>query len=186
MPPKSNRLKPEADIATRAEFECVLDNIANGQLERDALVLERDNEIMQLREEFDPKINALNERMNALVLRAERYATIHRETLFGKLKSAASALTAYGFRLGMPTLKLLSKKWNWEQVLEALKAKGLTQFVVVKEAPDKDAMKIQLADADLAAVGCRVDQSETFFVEPKRDAAADQRLTLENGKGVAA
>ena len=185
MAPKSNRLKPEADIATRAEFNTVLDAIANGQIERDAMVLERDNELLQVREEFDPKINALNERMNALILRAERFATIHRDELFGKLKSAASALTNYGFRLGNPTLKLLSRKWSWDQVLDALKAKGLTQFVVVKETPDKDAMKAQLDDEQLAAVGCRIDQGEAFYVEPKRDAAADQRIATE-GTGVAA
>jgi len=181
--PKTNRLKPEADIATRAEFETVLDNIANAQLERDALVLERDNELLQIREEFDPKINAMNDRMNALLLRAERFAAIHRDELFGKLKSSATALTTYGFRLGNPILKLLNRKWSWEQVLEALKAKSLVQFVIAKETPDKDAMKTQLDDAQLAEVGCRIDQAEAFFVEPKRDAIADRRL-VSDGKGV--
>jgi phage host-nuclease inhibitor protein Gam len=181
--PKTNRLKPEVDIATRAEFETVLDNIANAQLERDAMVLERDNELLQIREEFDPKINAMNDRMNAMLLRAERFASVHREELFGKLKSAATALTNYGFRLGNPVLNLLNRKWNWKLVLDALKAKKLAQFIVIKESPDKDAMKAQLKDVQLAEVGCRLDQDDAFFVEPKRDAIADRRL-VSDGKGV--
>jgi len=184
MPPKTHRLKPDADIASRTEFDAVLDAIANGQLERDALVLERDNELAQIRAEFDPKINALNERMNALVLRAERYALANRESLFGKLKSAAGALCTFGFRMGNPTLKLLNKKWNWSTVLEALRAPGLDHLIITTEKPDKDAMKAHLTDEQLASVGCRVAQEEVFFVEPKRDAAQDQRL-LGNGKAVA-
>jgi phage host-nuclease inhibitor protein Gam len=185
MPPKSNRLKPAADIASATEFNAVLDGIANDQLLRDALVLDRDQELLKIRDEFDPQINQVNERMNAALLRAERYAMTHRESLFGKLKSAASALTVFGFRLGNPTLKLLNRKWNWEQVLDALKSQvGGKQFIIVKEAPDKDAMKAKLRDDELAAVGCRVEQGEVFFVEPKRDTAADQRIATD-GKAVA-
>lgn len=184
MAPKTHRLKPEADIASRAEFDQCLDNIANGQIERDALVLERDNELLQIREEFDPKINALNERMNALLLRAERYALANRESLFGKLKSAASALTTYGFRLGNPTLKLLNRKWNWDRVIEALRNCGDVQYIVHKVTVDKEKIKTELDEAMLAQRGLWVDQTEAFFVEPKRDAAADQRL-LTSGKAVA-
>jgi len=184
MAPKTHRLKPEADIASRAEFEAVLDSIATGQIERDALVLDRDNELLNIREEFDPKINALNERMNALILRAERYALANRESLFGKLKSAASALTTYGFRLGNPTLKLLNRRWTWDGVIAELKQQiGGRRFIVTKESVDKDAMKTQLNEDQLNAVGCRTVQDETFFVEPKRDDPQDQRL-LGNGKAV--
>ncbi len=184
MAPKTKRLKPEADIATRAEFENVLDAIAQHQLIRDAMVLERDNELTNIREEFDPRINDQNELMNALLLRAERYALANRENLFGRLKSATSALTTYGFRLGNPTLKLLSRAWTWDMVMAALKNLGHCQFLVMKESLDKDAMKTQLTEEQLFGFGCRIDQAETFFVEPKRDDPQDQRL-LGNGKAVA-
>ena len=64
-PKKTNRLKPEPDIATRAEFETVLDSIAQDQIHRDALVLERDAQIQTVREEFDAAIELHNTRMAA-------------------------------------------------------------------------------------------------------------------------
>jgi phage host-nuclease inhibitor protein Gam len=185
MAPKSTRLKPAADIASATEFNTVLDGIANDQLLRDALVLDRDQELLKIRDEFDPQINAINDRMNAALLRAERYALTHRETLFGKLKSAATALTTYGFRLGNPTLKLLNKKWNWDRVIETLRSIGDVQYIVHKVTVDKDKLKTDLDEGSLAQRGLWVDQVETFFVEPKRDAAADQRISTE-GTGVAA
>ncbi len=178
---KSTRLKPESDILSKTEFEAVLDEIATLQIERDKLTVKRDKKLLELREAFDPEINTLNEKMQSRLLRADRFATIHRESLFGKLKSSATALTVFGFRLGNPTLKLLNKKWSWETVLETLKARSLTQFVISTEKPDKDSLKAQLNDEELAAVGCRIDQAESFFVEPKRDAAPDQRMVSDGG-----
>jgi phage host-nuclease inhibitor protein Gam len=185
MAPKTNRIKANADIATRAEFEQVLDCIATNQLARDAMVLERDAKLLAIRKQYDDEIGAYEEAIKSGALRAEKFATIHREELFGKTKSAETGLTVFGFRLGNPTLKLLNKKWNWDQVLERIKALGLTSLIVTKEAPDKDAIKAQLDDATLASIGTRIDQSETFFIEPKRDAAADQRIVTD-GKAVTA
>ena len=184
-PKKTNRLKPEPDIATRAEFETVLDSIAQDQIHRDALVLERDAQIQTVREEFDVAIELHNSRMAAAVTRAERYAVIHRELIFGKLKSAATALTLFGFRTGNPTLVLLNRNWTWTAVLEAIKARCLLHLVVTKESVDKDAVKLQLDDATRAAIGTKIEQVETFFVEPKREEAQETRLTGE-GKAVAA
>jgi phage host-nuclease inhibitor protein Gam len=183
---KNTRIKAESDITSKMEFEQTLDLIAEYQLKRDAMVVDRDAEILAAREKFGPQIETIEDRMKALVLSAEKYATIHRETLFGKLKSAATALTVYGFRTGNPTLKLLNKKWSWETVLEALKATAWgRQFLVTKESVDKDVLKAQADDVQLATVGCRVEQTEAFFVEPKRDQAADQRIVAD-GKAVAA
>lgn len=71
------------------------------------------------------------------------------------------------FRLGNPTLKTLNKAWTWDRVLETLESMKLTHFIRVKTEVDKDALKTKANPAQLAAVGCRIDQDETFFVEPK-------------------
>jgi phage host-nuclease inhibitor protein Gam len=183
---KSNRLKADPAIANRSEFERLLNDIATDQILRDGLVIERDAQLAEIRETSDQEIGPIEARMKAALIRAEKYAETHRDELFpGKLKSAETGLTIFGFRLGQPTLSLLNKKWSWEEVIKALKAKGLAQFVVTTEKPDKDGLKAQLNDEQLASVGARISQSEAFYVEPKRDAAPEQRLVGE-GKGVAA
>ena len=52
-------------------------------------------------------------------------------------------------------------------MIHALLSQNLTEFIVTKTIPDKDAMKIKLTDTDLASVGCRIDQTESFWIEPK-------------------
>jgi len=178
MAPKT-RIKPAPDIASRAEFDAVLDSIAEDQIHRDQLVLDRDAKLNTVREEFDAEIELHNTRMSAAVARAERYAAIHRESIFGKLKSAATALTYFGFRTNTPSLVLFSRNWSWKSVLEAIKQRGLLHLVITKESVDKDAVKAQLDDATRAAIGTRIEQLEVFFVEPKREKAQETRLVGE-------
>jgi len=52
---KSKRLKPETNITSHAEFENVLDEIANLQIERDKKVLKRDKALLDIREAFCSK-----------------------------------------------------------------------------------------------------------------------------------
>jgi len=184
MAPKNTRLKPAPDITTATEFAAVLDTIAQDQLAREQALLDMESEINIVRERYEPVTRTLGDRISSAVLRAEKFATVNRESLFGKLKSASTALTLYGFRLGQPTLKLLNKKWSWETVIAALKANDLAQFVVTKETPDKDGMKAQLSDEQLACVGTRIDQVESFFVEPKREEKSEPRIVTE-GKEIA-
>ena len=44
---------------------------------------------------------------------------------------------------------------------------GLIQYVRTKEEPDKDALK-KLSDVELAGVGLKIEQDETFYIEPHR------------------
>jgi len=97
----------------------------------------------------------------AFALAAEKYAEDHRYELFvGKVKSAETALAVFGFRLGQPTLKTLSKAWTWERVLEALIERGLKRFVRTKQEPDKEALKQHMSAEELAGVGCRIEPKD--------------------------
>jgi len=162
------RLKATATLSTLAEFEDTVDQICKLQLDREQLVTERDRLIASVREDHDPEIERLGTEINAKVVLCEKFATVHRETLFGKLKSAASSLATFGFRTGNPKLVLLSRKWKWDDVLTALKLKGRNELIRTKEEADKEALK-KLNDEELASFGLRIDQDETFFIEPKRD-----------------
>lgn len=163
------RLKStETTLSTRAEFEAAVDEICKLQLDREQRVTLRDRILLEIQEEHNPEIEAISQDISAKLLLCEKYATTHRETLFGKLKSAAASLGIYGFRTGNPTLALLSRKWKWTDVLAALKATGQSEKIRTKEEPDKDQLKM-MPEAELAQVGCRIVQAENFFIEPKRE-----------------
>jgi phage host-nuclease inhibitor protein Gam len=165
MPP---RLKSTASIDTRAQFESTVDEICKLQLDREQLVTDRDRLLADVREEHEPRIEAIGQEISAKLVLCEKFATVHRETLFGKLKSAASSLATFGFRTGNPKLVLLNRKWKWDDVLVALKGKERADLIRRKEEADKEALK-KLPEDELAGFGLRIDQDETFFIEPKRD-----------------
>lgn len=165
MPP---RLKPNATIETKLQFEATVDEICKLQLDREALVIDRDRLIASIQEEHNPRIEQISESISAKLLMCEKYATTHKDSLFGKFKSAASNLGLFGFRTGNPKLVLLNRKWKWTDVINALKGIGRTDLIRTKEEPDKDAIK-KLTDAELASIGLRIEQDEPFFIEPKRE-----------------
>lgn len=163
-------------IKTRTEFEVTIDEIARATAKLREAEAKRDQHLQSVRAIYEPACNAHAEQVQGLALAAEKYAEEHRDELFvGKVKSAETALATFGFRLGQPTLKTLSKAWTWERVLEALVEGGLKRFVRTKSEPDKDALKQHMSAEQLAAVGCRIDQAEAFFVEPK-DRAAEGKV----------
>lgn len=162
------RLKATASIESRSEFDSTVDEICKLQLDLEVLVADRDRLLNDVREEHDPQIETLRESIGAKLVLCEKYATVHRESLFSKAKSAASSLAVFGFRIGNPKLTLLSRKWKWDDVVSAIKSKGLLHLIRTKVEPDKEALK-KLEDEQLAGLGLRIDQDETFFIEPKRD-----------------
>lgn len=163
----STRLK-STGFTSRVEFDAAVDRIAEASAQLRKLEAVRDTAIQAVRDTHNPAIDAIDQERKALVALAEKYAETHRPELFvdGK-KSADTALAFFGFRIGNPTLKVLNRKWNWESVLDAVKSRYKARFVRTEESPDKDALKAQLSDEQLAEVGLRIEQSETFFVEPK-------------------
>jgi phage host-nuclease inhibitor protein Gam len=158
-----------AAIETRAQFDALVDEICKLQLDRELAITARDEELQVILEKRNPEINDLGETIAAKVVLCEKYATVHRDSLYTNgLKSTDSSLGTHGFRTGNPTLALLNKKWKWDDVLKALKDKAMPHLIRKKEEPDKDALK-KLDDAELASVGCRIKQDEVFFIEPKRE-----------------
>jgi phage host-nuclease inhibitor protein Gam len=164
----TKRLKSTATIDTRNQFETTVDAICKLQLDREQLITVRDRLLAEIMEEHNPQIESIGQEISAKLVLCEKFAITHRETLFGKLKSAASSLGLFGFRTGNPKLVLLNRKWKWDDVINAIKSLGLSHLIRTKTEPDKDAIK-KLEDHQLAAIGLRIDQDEAFFIEPKRE-----------------
>ena len=155
-------------LETLNEFTATLDDVAAMTVERRKLEAERDEKIQAVQESFNDDIQDIALKIKAKLALAEKYAKAHRsDVLSGKKKSGETALALFGFRTSTPSLVLLNRKWSWTEVTATLQESGLGKFIVTKRAPDKDAMKAKLSDEELAAVGCRVSQSESFWMEPK-------------------
>jgi phage host-nuclease inhibitor protein Gam len=167
MPKKTTRIKAPS-LATPTAFAAAIDDLARIEVELRKAEARRDARLQAVRADYEPVVGSLQDQREALALAVEKFAVEHRDDLFpGKIKSAETPLAIFGFRLGQPTLKPLNRSWTWDRVLEELGARGLARFIRTTRAPDKDALKQHLPPEELAAVGCRIDQTETFFVEPK-------------------
>ncbi|QYM80255.1 host-nuclease inhibitor Gam family protein [Horticoccus luteus] len=174
---KNSRLKAPS-LSSRIEFDRCVDDLARTTVALRKLEARRDEKIQAVRAEWEPGVREAGARVEALTLLVEKYAEEHRDELLpGKAKSAETALAFFGFRLGQPTLKLLNRSWTWEKVVEVLDARHLLTFIRMRREPDKDALKQQLDAEQLAAVGCRVDQAETFFVEPKEQSSTEAKAS---------
>jgi phage host-nuclease inhibitor protein Gam len=153
---------------TRGEFDAALDDVAAMSVSLRKMEADRDEELQAVQEAYNDDILDVKKKITGLIAQAEKYALSHRAELFpdGK-KTSETSLALFGFRTGNPTLALLNKKWTWDEVIHALKSMALTEFIVTRQAADKEALKARLTDVELAAVGCRVNQDESFWVEPK-------------------
>lgn len=159
-----------AGFETRGEFEAALDDVVAMTTEQRKMEVDRDAEIQSVQEAYNDDILDIKKKIKGLMAQAEKYALSHRiEVLPAGKKSAETALCIFGFRVGNPTLALLNRKWSWDEVVNALMSAGLDRYIVTKKTPDKDGLKAKLDDNELAAIGCRVKQSEAFWVEPKTE-----------------
>lgn len=110
----------------------------------------------------------IKKRIGTETVRAQLWAEANREQ-FAKKKSLELTHGKIGFRTGNRALHLLSRKWNWKKVLEALQNSRFSRvFVRTVLEVDKETI---LADravtaAELETVGVKVVQEDSFFVEP--------------------
>lgn len=175
-----SRLKAsKASLRSKAEFTDTVNTIAALQLEIEEAEATLNKELAQLQEAAKENIAALKTDRDAKLAAATAYAEEHRDALFpGVEKTAASALASYGFRLSPPSLKALSGAWPTARTIEALQAADKTEYLTIKTALNKEALKTDLTDAQLAEYGLRRVQADEFWISPIRAAEpAEARLT---------
>ena len=158
-------------LSTLAEYEQCLDKIADLTVKRDKAQAQLDKAILAAREEYGGVIKGLNNQIAVKLAQAEQYATRNRENLLqGDAKSGETGKARWGWRLGNPTLVLLSRKFTWGAACARIREMGLTSYLKVSDPkPDKDKLKAELDDERLASLGLRIEQTEAYWVEPKTD-----------------
>jgi phage host-nuclease inhibitor protein Gam len=130
-----------------------------------------DAEITKIRDKNAADLARLQKQKDDSFAVLETYAIENREELFSKKKSMDTAHGTIGFRTGTPKLKT-QKGFTWAAVLALLKTTNKA-YVRTTEEVAKDKLltdrETKKAQELMQKVGIRVDQDETFFVEPKKE-----------------
>ena len=164
-------------IKNREEYEAKVNECAELEVQLRAITARQDAELQTVRDKYEAELQNLTNRRDALLGACGLYASMHQEEVLKPgLRSGETALATYGFNLGNPTLVLLSRKHTWKTVCASILAKGKDWAAKYLTQPDpkpnKDALKAGLDDAALAELGCRVEQTDAFYIKAKDNTEA--------------
>jgi len=156
---------------TREAAETAFAEYADADARQNRITATMDVAITRIREKFQDDLAKLQEAKDIAFEKMQVFALENKDELFGKKKSLETVYGIFGFRTGLPKLKL-RKGFTWGAVTNLLK-EFMPGYVRTSEEPAKDKL---LSDRDVPEVsdmfpkiGIYVDQDETFFVEPKKE-----------------
>lgn len=128
----------------------------------------------KIREKYAGKLAELEGEKEKAFDTLQAFAVENQPELFSKKKSLEMVHGVIGFRTGTPKLKTL-KGFTWASALNLVK-EFLPQFIRTTEEVAKDKLLADRAvdgmEEAMAKCGIRVDQDETFYVEPKKEDSA--------------
>lgn len=158
-------------IESREEMERAVGRICELTIRRDELTTRMDEELMRVREGYEAQLADLEPQIATELAAAECWAEENPEQFGGK-KSIQMLHGVVGYRTGTPKLKTL-RGLTWDAAVRAVRSVH-PDYVRVKEEVDKERILAErdILGGDLAKMGVRVVQDETFFVEPEREAVA--------------
>jgi phage host-nuclease inhibitor protein Gam len=159
------------------EVDSLVAHIGELQREVSAKQSAMNKQIEALKGHYGPQVDLLVQAINQDLEAIEAYAAVNRNHLTGDGKTK--------------TIKLRSGTISWrntpksvtirgvQQVIDRLKALGLTQYIRVKEEVDKNAI-LANPDKALAIEGVKLTQREEFVVVPSNS----QAEVIKKGKVV--
>lgn len=142
MPPKTaTRLKAKAQVyVPQTQDDTAADIRQIGDLARQKLraMTEMNDAIAQITQNFQPRIDALNEQLKTLQEGVQAYCEAHRDELTdgGKVKTANLITGEVQWRQRPPSVSVRGQ----EAVIDLLKRLGLTAFIRSKEEVNKEAI----------------------------------------------
>jgi phage host-nuclease inhibitor protein Gam len=171
MHKQSKRIKTVAHpaIITRDDAQTLVGEITALIIQHRQLTAEMDEELSSTRKRYETTIGNLDARIEVMTKEAREWALANSGE-FGSKKSIAFTQGVIGFRTGTPKLKTLAG-WTFARVLNELIGRRLKNFIRVKQDVDKEAIiaahsATDLSNSDLKELGVKVEQDETFYVEP--------------------
>lgn len=161
------RIKPDPHvIVDRAQAEGALAEMAALDRKIGAVEGEMQETIDLAKKKAAQAAAPMLARRKALADALAVYAKLNRQELLGKLKSVDMGFGTIGFRLSTKLVQI--KGVTVEMTLEKLHQFGFKDAIRVKEEPNKEVM-MGWPDERLETVGVKRQQSDTFFIEIKKD-----------------
>lgn len=173
---KNKRIKIQLpNLATRADAEAAMCDLAISANILRFLTAERDAKVLAINEEYESDLGKANAQLASLTDALRVWAETNPGEFQKGRKSIDFLSGILGFRTGTPKLALLSRAWNWDKVLDAIKLRAFA-FIRTKEEVDKEAIlafvsagpepAAELEAKILRPIGVKIVQGESFFIEP--------------------
>lgn len=167
------KLKTKAQAyAPQTQNDCAADIKKLGDLQRDFARASADmnDEIAAITKRYQPKLEALTERIETLQKGVQTYCEAHRDELTnsGKVKSANFVTGDVNWRQRPPSVSIRGA----EAVLETLARMGLERFIRTKQEPNKEAM-LNEPDAVRGIAGISIVTGVEDFVITPFEASAE-------------
>lgn len=164
----AKRVKPMLNVPTvnsLDEADAMLAQIAARKRELSLIELGLKEKVDALKLECASASEPIKQDIEVLEQALVRFGESKKAELFSKKKSVSLNFGILGFRASSAVKPM--RKTTWEQVLGFLKTaqeQALTSCIRIKQEVDKDALR-QLPPEKLAEVGCRLEQSDSFYYE---------------------
>lgn len=165
-------------ITTDEELEAALGRYAEAMLQHEALTVDLEERVRQVRAEYEERFAPLAATGEAILKDMAAWAAIHPER-FKDRKSLELLHGTVGFRTGMPRVALERGRKEEDVVADMLEAGDAEAFL--RRVVELDRQRIigawlgadsAAAEAMLGRFGVSVKQTERFFAEIKREEAA--------------
>lgn len=163
---KRSKPTPEGGIKSLDDARVALADLAAAKRELDFIQATLNESIDLAKAEAARAAAPHRETISRLESELAVFATLNKAELFKDRKSQELEHGSFGFRLSSKVATLA--KITWEQVLGKLREMKMTEAIRVKEEPDKEVLRTWPPER-LALVGCRLTESDTFWVETKEE-----------------
>lgn len=161
----AKRVKPVLNIptvTTLEEADATLAHIAARKRELALLDLGLKEDVDALKLKCAEASEPIRQDIEILEQSLIRFGESQKTELFIKKRSRELTFGVIGFRASSAVKPM--KKTTWEQVLGLVRGAGMPECIRTKQEVDKEALR-QLPPERLATVGCRLEQTDTFFYE---------------------
>lgn len=138
-----------------------LKEIAECELAIESIEADMNNKISDLKLEKEMEAKPHQERIDKLAREIKEYVETNRDELKGKTRVLNFGKT--GFRQSTSIIVR-----GVQGVLKTLKAKGMTDCIIVKESVNKDRLR-EYPDEVIASVGATKKVTDTFWYEADRE-----------------
>lgn len=169
MSTKKQLAQIAARTYTREEAEAAMRELCIAVCKLDALTAKMNEKLARVRGEFEADVSAMAETADLLKAKVLSWADKNPQE-FAKKKSVEMVHGVVGYRTAPPAVRLV-RGVTWDKAVSILETE-YPELVRVKKEADKEgliAARSIIPAEKFAALGIRIEQAETPYVDVKKD-----------------